>query len=120
MESVGVLLGTVALALGDVSSVPQTDRMVVEDLQPNTQCARTINPEPGDFAFLRAVKGRTRGEVLRWFGHPGKVEHAPGGSESWTYYRTDSKQFWVFFRNGKATMGTPTDGAQFGGAEFRW
>jgi hypothetical protein len=120
MESVGVLYLTAVLALGDASSVPNTDVEVVEAPQPDTRRARTIEPKPGDFAFLRVVRGRTKEEVLRRLGHPGKVERAPDGTEHWTYYRTDNKLFWVFFRNGSATAGIPTDGFHIGGAELQW
>jgi len=120
MESVGVLLVTAVFALGDVPSLPNTNVMVVKDPQPDPRRARTIDPKPADFAFLRVVKGRTRADVLRRLGHPGKVDRAPDGTESWTYYRTDAKLFWVFFRNGRATAGIPTDGLQLGGPELRW
>jgi hypothetical protein len=120
MESIGMLYLTAVLALGDASSVPHTAAVVIETQQPDTRRARTIDPKPGNFAFLRVVKGRTQGEVLRRLGHPGRVERAPDGTEHWTYYRADNKLFWVFFRNGRATAGIPTDGFQIGGAELQW
>ena len=120
MGSVGVLYLIAVLALGDASSVPNSDGVVVEAPQPDTKRARTIDPKPGDFAFLRVVKGRTQGDVLRRLGHPGKVDRLPDGTEHWTYYRTDNKLFWVFFRNGRATAGIPTDGFHIGGAELLW
>jgi hypothetical protein len=120
MESVGVLVVTAFLGLGDVSAVSKSAGMLVADPQPDTGRARSIDPQPGDFAFLRTVKGRTRGEVLRQLGHPGRVERAPDGTEQWTYSRTDGKLFWVFFREGRALQGIPTDGVQLGGVELRW
>ena len=120
MECVGVIYLTAVLALGDAPSVSNTDVVVFEALKPDTRRAQTIDPKPGHFAFLRVVRGRTQGEVLRRLGHPGKVERAPDGTEHWTYYRTDNKLFWVFFRNGRATAGIPTDGFHIGGAELQW
>jgi hypothetical protein len=120
MECVGVVYLTAVLVLGDASSVLNTDVVVVEALKPDIRRARTIDPKPGDFAFLRVVRGRTQGDVLRRLGHPGKVERASEGVEHWTYYRTDNKLFWVFFRNGRATAGIPTDGFHIGGAELQW
>jgi hypothetical protein len=87
---------------------------------PNIKLASTFTPQAADFEFLHNIKGQSRKAILLRLGHPHEAEWHADGVERWTYTRTDGKLFWIFFRNGIATIGMPTDGLQIGGQEFKY